>query len=352
MKSRNSNTEPGQPCISKSGVGLGPFPGTCRKCRSVVRPGYLELREGVQPRLLRAPIEGPAPIVDEAAKIVDVRPVEPRLAGRGIGKTGARETLAQVRNIAVRNAQCERLRHRLLLRCWRLSRMEADSNVKRTGARKRPPPIGPATFPRRPGLTRCASDAMVARMQTHYNAFAGGDVGRIEALSDGIFAFAATVLVLDFHTPDPADIHSEAELLHALAASAHRLLPWLLSLLTLGIFWVAQQTQLSQLARSNRDLTWLHLVFLAIVTVLPFTTRLLADFFTYRTAFLIYWANIFAARRGRLHHLGLCRTGEAHSGRRADGVFERWSRSGSSSPSRFTRSARSSASSTCRSGSR
>jgi len=127
----------------------------------------------------------------------------------------------------------------------------------------------------------------------HYNSFAGGDVGRIEALSDGIFAFAATVLVLDFRTPDAADIHSEAELLGALAASSHRLLPWLLSLLTLGIFWVAQQTQLSQLARSNRDLTWLHLTFLAIITVLPFTTRLLADFFAYRSAFLIYWANLF-----------------------------------------------------------
>ncbi len=129
-------------------------------------------------------------------------------------------------------------------------------------------------------------------MRNHYNFFAGGDVGRIEALSDGIFAFAATVLVLDFHTPEPGDIHAEAELLTALASSAHRLLPWLLSLLTLGIFWVAQQTQLSQLARSNRDLTWLHLMFLAIITVLPFTTRLLADFFTYRTAFLIYWANL------------------------------------------------------------
>ena len=117
-------------------------------------------------------------------------------------------------------------------------------------------------------------------------------MGRIAALSDGIFAFAATVLVLDFHAPEPADIHSEAELLHALAASAPRLLPWLLSLVTLGIFWLGQQTQLSQLARSNRDLAWLHFVFLAIVTVLPFSTKLLADFLTYRTAFLIYWLNI------------------------------------------------------------
>jgi uncharacterized membrane protein len=129
-------------------------------------------------------------------------------------------------------------------------------------------------------------------MQTHYNTLAGGEVGRIAALSDGLFAIAATILVLDFHTPEPTDIHSEAELLHALAASAPRLLPWLLSLLTLGIFWLGQQTQLNQLERSNRDLTWLHFIFLAIVTVLPFSARLLADFIEYRTAFVVYWLNI------------------------------------------------------------
>jgi TMEM175 potassium channel family protein len=129
-------------------------------------------------------------------------------------------------------------------------------------------------------------------MQTHYNILAGGEVGRIAALSDGLFAIAATILVLDFHTPESADIHTEAELLHALAASAPRLLPWLLSLLTLGIFWLGQQTQLNQLERSNRDVTWLHFLFLTIVTVLPFSTRLLGDFLTYRTAFLIYWVNI------------------------------------------------------------
>jgi TMEM175 potassium channel family protein len=130
-------------------------------------------------------------------------------------------------------------------------------------------------------------------MKRPYNAIAGGDVGRLEALSDGIFAFAATVLVLDVRTPEPADIHSEIALIQALAASSPRLFTWLLSLLTLGIFWVGQQTQLNQLARANRDLTWLHLVFLAVVTVLPFTTRLLSEFIDYRAAFLIYWANVF-----------------------------------------------------------
>jgi uncharacterized membrane protein len=129
-------------------------------------------------------------------------------------------------------------------------------------------------------------------MDDAYNRIAAGDVGRIAALSDGVFAFAATVLVLDIRLPERGDVHSGAQLIAALGAQAPRLLSWLLSLMTLGIFWVGQQTQLNNLKRADRDHTWLSLLFLAVVTVLPFSTRLLADFFQFRTAFLIYWANI------------------------------------------------------------
>jgi len=127
---------------------------------------------------------------------------------------------------------------------------------------------------------------------THINRIAAQDLGRIGALSDGIFAFAATVLVVEIRIPDPADIHSQAELLAGLAALWPRLVTWLLSLMTLGIFWVAQQTQLAQAARADRDLTWLHFVFLAFVTALPFSTRLLAEYFGYEAALLVYWLNI------------------------------------------------------------
>ena len=183
-------------------------------------------------------------------------------------------------------------------------------------------------------------------MQTHYNTLAGGEVGRIAALSDGLFAIAATILVLDFHTPEPADIHSEAELLHALAASAPRLLPWLLSLLTLGIFWLGQQTQLSQLERSNRDLTWLHFLFLAVVTVLPFSTRLLADFLEYRTAFLVYWVNIASPRRVLSTPHGPAPNGRTLFERKRAAISRARSSGASSWRNRSTRSARLRASST------
>ncbi|MGD0722519.1 MAG: TMEM175 family protein [Roseiarcus sp.] len=127
---------------------------------------------------------------------------------------------------------------------------------------------------------------------THINRIAAQDLGRIGALSDGIFAFAATVLVVEIRIPDPAQIHSQAELIAGLAALWPRLVTWLLSLMTLGIFWVGQQTQLAQAARADRDLTWLHFVFLAFVTALPFSTRLLAEYFVYEAALLVYWLNI------------------------------------------------------------
>ena len=66
----------------------------------------------------------------------------------------------------------------------------------------------------------------------------------------------------------------------------------MMSFLTLGIFWIGQQTQLNYLARSDRNLTWLHLVFLFAVTTLPFATALMAEFFAYRTALAVYWVNL------------------------------------------------------------
>jgi len=130
-------------------------------------------------------------------------------------------------------------------------------------------------------------------MKGHYNLLAGQSIERLAALSDGVFAVAMTLLVLDLHTPAAAAIHGERDLLGALAPLAPRLLVYLMSFLTLGIFWVGQQTQLNQFERANRDLSWVHLAFLFLVSLMPFSTALMAEFFHYRTAMVIYWFNIF-----------------------------------------------------------
>jgi len=125
-----------------------------------------------------------------------------------------------------------------------------------------------------------------------YNAIAGGSAERLAALSDGVFAVAMTLLVLDVRAPAVEAIHSELDLRRALIALTPRLVMYVMTFLTLGIFWVGQQTQLNHLARSDRSLTWVHLWFLLAVSMTPFSTTLLAQFTRYRSALLIYWANI------------------------------------------------------------
>ena len=129
---------------------------------------------------------------------------------------------------------------------------------------------------------------MRTAVDTSYNRLAGQSVERLAALSDGVFAVAMTLQVLDLHSPTTQAVHSEYDLWHALVALSPRLLTYLMSFLTLGIFWVGQQTQLNHLARSDRHLTWIHIAFLFAVTITPFS-MLLAEFIRYRLALLVYW---------------------------------------------------------------
>ncbi len=127
---------------------------------------------------------------------------------------------------------------------------------------------------------------------TRYNQLVGGNVARVAALSDGVFAVAMTLLVLDLKTPAAALVHDDASLAVALLHLAPRLLVFMLSFLTLGIFWMGQQAQLNYLDRADRDLTWLHLLFLFLICLMPFSTALMAEFITLRLALALYWVNI------------------------------------------------------------
>ncbi len=129
-------------------------------------------------------------------------------------------------------------------------------------------------------------------MSTPYNRIAGHNLERLAALSDGIFAVAMTLLVLDLHLPLKELVHNNGQLWHALAGMSSQIISYLMSFITLGIFWNGQQAQLDSFSRSNRHLSWIHIVFLFAVSVMPFSTRLLAEFISFRSALLCYWGNV------------------------------------------------------------
>lgn len=130
------------------------------------------------------------------------------------------------------------------------------------------------------------------RAPRRYNDFAGSNRARLEAISDGIFAVGMTLLVLGLAVPAVKDVSSESDLWRALGNLFPSIVTYFMSFLTLGIFWVGQQTQLSKVERANRTYTWIHLTFLMTVTLVPFSTQLLARFHWSRLALIVYWLNI------------------------------------------------------------
>ena len=116
---------------------------------------------------------------------------------------------------------------------------------------------------------------------------------RIGALSDGMFAIAMTIIVLEIRVPAIGE-HSNKGVADALVLLAPRFLTYVLSFLTLGIFWNAQHTQLNYVARADRHFAWLQLAYLAVVALLPFSTSLLAEFIDVTLAFGVYWINLLA----------------------------------------------------------
>lgn len=129
-------------------------------------------------------------------------------------------------------------------------------------------------------------------MATTYNQIAARGIERIAALSDGVFAIAMTLIVLEIGVPVAEGISSEADLASALAALAPRVVAFFLSFMTLGIFWSGQQTQLNHFHQIDRHLSWIYLAFLAFVSIMPFSTGLLAEFPGFRLAIVVYWLNI------------------------------------------------------------
>jgi uncharacterized membrane protein len=126
-----------------------------------------------------------------------------------------------------------------------------------------------------------------------FNDIAGRSVERLAGISDGVFSVGMTLLGLTLAVPTINSMtSSDTDLLQHLANLGPNLLVYAMSFMTLGIFWVGQQNQLTQLSHSDRNYTWLQLTFLFAVTLVPFSTLLLAHFPTHRVALVEYWLNI------------------------------------------------------------
>jgi uncharacterized membrane protein len=120
--------------------------------------------------------------------------------------------------------------------------------------------------------------------------------GRVEALTDGIFATVMTVLVLSLSAPVITGALSNSELSSEVTTSIQGLIPdvigYVISFLILGVMWVSHHAVFSYIQRMNRSLLWLNMIFLLTIGFVPFSTALLGRYPQLQIPVLIYGLNI------------------------------------------------------------
>jgi uncharacterized membrane protein len=98
--------------------------------------------------------------------------------------------------------------------------------------------------------------------------------GRLEAFSDGVFAIAITLLVLDIAVPASAEAH----LLRSVADLWPSYLAYVVSVSTIGAIWLGHVAITEYLERTDVGFVRLNLPLLLVIAFLPFPTRMFAEF--------------------------------------------------------------------------
>ena len=115
---------------------------------------------------------------------------------------------------------------------------------------------------------------------------------RIEALADGIFAVAMTLLVLDIKMPETITYESDSALWTRLVSLEHAFASYAVSFIMLAVYWIVHHFQFHFIQRTDRGLLWINFYLLLCVTLLPFTTDLVGDNVHLRLPALLYGVNL------------------------------------------------------------
>src|SRR3989338_7478464 len=116
---------------------------------------------------------------------------------------------------------------------------------------------------------------------------------RVETLSDSLFAIVMTILVIDIKVPISFFPLSNSGLYYSLQSLGLLLSGYIVSFLVLSMFWISHHVLFHAVSKNvNRQLITLNVFFLMFVALVPFSTHLLGIYHEYKTAVLVYGANI------------------------------------------------------------
>lgn len=115
--------------------------------------------------------------------------------------------------------------------------------------------------------------------------------GRLDALTDGVFAFAMTLLVVNLELPGDFHPKSAAELTSALFGLGDTFIAYVITFLVLGSFWLAHARTKEEPERASSAYAWSLLFHLFFVTLLPFS-MIVAGRYNLAPAIWVYAANM------------------------------------------------------------
>lgn len=100
------------------------------------------------------------------------------------------------------------------------------------------------------------------------------ETGRVEAFSDGVFAVAITLLVLNIQPPASL---ADAEILKSFSTEWPKLLAFVASFVTIGVMWINHHKVFNRISYTDNTLLVLNLLLLLVIIFIPFPTALLAQ---------------------------------------------------------------------------
>lgn len=131
----------------------------------------------------------------------------------------------------------------------------------------------------------------------------GLEKNRLEALIDGVFAVAMTLLVLDIKLPEDIVVASNDQLWGRLLALERHLVIYVISFVVIGMYWINHHVQFHFVTRSSRGLIWINLGYLLLISFLPFATDLIGDHRELVLPCEIYGLTLLALSMASLVHL-------------------------------------------------
>jgi uncharacterized membrane protein len=124
----------------------------------------------------------------------------------------------------------------------------------------------------------------------------GRDRDRIVNLSDGIFAIAITLLVLDIKVPNIPEDLVTSELPAAMISLWPNYLGYFLSFVSIAVFWTIHHSIFRPIRAYDRNLLYLNFLFLMLVAFVPFPTALLGEYGNHQLPVAIYAATLAVGR--------------------------------------------------------